>query len=182
MTKLRSITNKRIGFEEIYRDYSKSMFLYAISLLTSEEEAEDVIQEVFINFWKDDTYQKIKNEVTKTYLFRSVKNNCLNRMKKKNMLCDRLDLLREDIAEEEIMKWNDELIQEVEAEIARMPEQTREIIQGVFFHGMKYQEVADQLGVSINTVKTLLKNGMRYLRERFAGRVDLFLVIALIKF
>ena len=72
MTKLRSITNKRIGFEEIYRDYSKSMFLYAISLLTSEEEAEDVIQEVFINFWKDDTYQKIKNEVTKTYLFRSV--------------------------------------------------------------------------------------------------------------
>ena len=80
------------------------------------------------------------------------------------------------------MKWNDELIQEVEAEIARMPEQTREIIQGVFFHGMKYQEVADQLGVSINTVKTLLKNGMRYLRERFAGRVDLFLVIALIKF
>ena len=47
---------------------------------------------------------------------------------------------------------------------------------------MKYQEVADQLGVSINTVKTLLKNGMRYLRERFAGRVDLFLVIALIKF
>ena len=55
-----------------------------------------------------------------------------------------------DIAEEEIMKWNDELIQEVEAEIARMPEQTREIIQGVFFHGMKYQEVADQLGVSIN--------------------------------
>ena len=98
------------------------------------------------------------------------------------MLCDRLDLLREDIAEEEIMKWNDELIQEVEAEIARMPEQTREIIQGVCFHGMKYQEVADQLGVSINTVKTLLKNGMRYLRERFAGRVDLFLVIALIKF
>ena len=70
------------------------MFLYAISLLTSEEEAEDVIQEVFINFWKDDTYQKIKNEVTKTYLFRSVKNNCLNRLKKKNMLCDRLDLLR----------------------------------------------------------------------------------------
>ena len=109
------------------------MFLYALSFLISEEEAEDVIQEVFVNFWKDNTYQKIKNEVTKTYLFRSVKNNCLNRLKKKDVLRDRLDLLREDIVEEEMVNWNDELIQEVENEIANMPEQTREIIQAVFF-------------------------------------------------
>lgn len=59
------------------------------------------------------------------------------------------------------MTWNDELIQEIETEISNMPEQTREIIQGVFFQGLKYQEVADQLGISINTVKTLLKNGMK---------------------
>ena len=181
MERSKNRVSKKEGFEDIYKEYSKPMFLYALSFLISEEEAEDVIQEVFINFWKDDTYQKIQNEVTKTYLFRSVKNNCLNRLKKKDVLRDRLDLLREDIAEEEMMTWNDELIQEVETEIAGMPEQTREIIQGVFLREMKYQEVADQLGISINTVKTLLKNGMRHLRERFAERVDLFLVIALIK-
>ncbi|MFR7878857.1 MAG: sigma-70 family RNA polymerase sigma factor [Butyricimonas paravirosa] len=167
-------------FEQIYKAYSKPMFLYALSFLISEEEAEDVIQEVFVNFWKDNTYQKIKNEVTKTYLFRSVKNNCLNRLKKKDVLWDRLDLLREDIVVEEMMNWNDELIQEVENEIANMPEQTREIIQAVF-SDLKYQEVADQLGVSINTVKTLLKHGMKYLRERFSGRGDLFLLMVLVK-
>lgn len=181
MERLKNRVSKKEGFEDIYKEYSKPMFLYALSFLISEEEAEDVIQEVFINFWKDDTYQKIQNEVTKTYLFRSVKNNCLNRLKKREVLRDRLDLFREEVAEEEMMTWNDELIQEVETEIARMPEQTRAIIQGVFFREMKYQEVADQLGVSINTVKTLLKNGMRHLRERFADRVDLFLVIVLMK-
>ena len=181
MERAKNRVSKKKEFEDIYKEYSKPMFLYALSFLISEEEAEDVIQEVFINFWKDDTYQKIKNEVTKTYLFRSVKNNCLNRLKKKDVLRDRLDLFREDVAEEEMMTWNDKLIQEVETEIAGMPEQTREIIQGVFFREMKYQEVADQLGISINTVKTLLKNGMRHLRERFAERGDLFLVIALIK-
>lgn len=181
MAELRNIADKRVGFEQIYRDYSKPMFLYALSFLTSEEEAEDVIQEVFVNFWKDNTFQKVKGEVTKTYLFRSVKNNCLNRLKKKDVLRDRLDLLREDIVEEEIMKWNDELIQEVESEIDRMPEQTKLIIRGVFFREMKYQEVADELGVSINTVKTLLKNGMKYLRERFGERMDIFLVIVLIR-
>ena len=181
MAELRNIADKRVGFEQIYRDYSKPMFLYALSFLTSGEEAEDVIQEVFVNFWKDETYRKVKGEVTKTYLFRSVRNNCLNRLKKKDVLRDRLDLLREDIVEEEIMKWNDELIQEVESEIDRMPEQTKLIIRGVFFREMKYQEVADELGISINTVKTLLKNGMKYLRERFGERMDIFLVIVLIR-
>ena len=181
MEKSKNQMNKQKWFELIYKKYSKSMFLYALSFLVSEEEAEDVIQEVFINFWKDNTYQKIQDEVTKTYLFRSVKNNCLNRLKKKDVLRDRLDLLREDIAEEEMRTWNDELMREVEVEIANMPEQTREIICGIFFRNLKYQEVADQLGISINTVKTLLKNGMKHLRGCFAGRMDLFLVIALMK-
>ena len=181
MAELRNIADKRVGFEQIYRDYSKPMFLYALSFLTSEEEAEDVIQEVFVNFWKDNTFQKVKGEVTKIYLFRSVKNNCLNRLKKKDVLKDRLDLLYGDVAEEEMMTWNDELIQEIETEISNMPEQTREIIQGVFFQGLKYQEVADQLGISINTVKTLLKNGMKHLREHFSGRGDLFLFVFLFR-
>ena len=172
MEKKKNRAEKKERFEHIYKEYSKPMYLYALSFLVSEEEAEDAIQEVFINFWKDNTYQKIQNEVTKTYLFRSVKNNCLNRLKKKDVLRDRLDLFREDVAEEEMMMWNDTLIQEVGTAIEEMPEQTREI---------KYQEVADYLGISINTVKTLLKNGMRHLRERFAERVDLFLIIVLIK-
>ena len=179
MEKTKNRAGKKERFEHIYKEYSKPMYLYALSFLVSEEEAEDAIQEVFINFWKDDTYQKIQNEVTKT--FRSVKNNCLNRLKKKDVLRDRLDLFREDVAEEEMMMWNDTLIQEVGTAIEEMPEQTREIIQSVFFREMKYQEVADYLGISINTVKTLLKNGMRHLRERFAERVDLFLIIVLIK-
>ena len=54
-------------FEQVYREYSKPMFLYALSFLISEEEAEDVIQEVFINFWKDKTYQKIRSEVCLLY-------------------------------------------------------------------------------------------------------------------
>jgi len=180
MRKSSSIKDSRREFEQVYKEYSKPLFLYAISFLISEEESEDVIQEVFVNFWKDDTYQKIKSEVTKTYLFRSVKNNCLNRLKKRDVMRDCLDLLWEDVAEEEMLHWNDNLIQEVESEIAKMPGQTREIIQAVFFRNLKYQEVADSLGVSINTVKTLLKNGMRHLRERFAGREDLFLVLALL--
>lgn len=179
MARLHNKANQELRFEEIFKEYSKPMFLYALSFVVSEVEAEDVVQEVFVNFWKDEAYCKINNEVTKTYLFRSVKNNCLNRLEKKDVMRDRVDMIREDIMEEEVQLWNDELFREVEAEIERMPEQTREIIRAVFFKEMKYQEAADYLGVSINTIKTLLKNGMRHLRERFAERMDLFLAMAL---
>ena len=54
MEKLTNRVSKQEGFEDIYKEYAKPLFLYALSFLVSEEEAEDVIQEAFINFWKDD--------------------------------------------------------------------------------------------------------------------------------
>ena len=46
MERLKKRVSKKEGFEDIYKEYSKPMFLYALSFLISEEEAEDVIQEV----------------------------------------------------------------------------------------------------------------------------------------
>ena len=48
-----------------------------------------------------------------------------------------------------------------------MPRQTRKIISLIFIQNMKYQEVADEMNISINTVKTLLRNGIKHLRNHF---------------
>lgn len=168
-------------FENIYREYSKPMFFYALSYLTLEEEAEDVVQEIFINLWKDGTFRKIHKDALKTYLFRSVKNTCLNRMKKRTVISDRLDVLRGEVVENEVMLLNDALVEEIIAEIGRLPRQTQEAIRNVYFRSMKYQEAAEAQGVSLNTIKTLLKVGMQHLRERFADRWDLFLSVLVTK-
>lgn len=63
-----------------------------------------------------------------------------------------------------------------------MPEQTQRIIKCIFNRGMKYQETAEELGISINTVKTLLRNGIKHLRNRFANQMEiLFLYLKIIK-
>ena len=172
--------NRRLDadVEQVFKRYSKPMLLYALSFSISETEAEDVVQEVFFNFLKTGSSALLQEEVVKTYLFRSVKNNCLNRLEKKDVLRDWVDVMHEEAVEEQVSALNDQLIAEIRDEIERMSPQTREVIHAVFFRGYKYQEAADQLGVSINTVKTLLKNGMRHLRERFADRLDLFLIFA----
>lgn len=173
--------DKKTRFEQIYKEYSKPMFLYAISFLTTEEDAEDVIQEIFMNLWQTGNFQDIHLPSLKTYLFRSVKNTCLNRLKKKDIISERLEMIHEEVMEEEALRLNDDLIREIEAEIECLPAQTREVIRGVYFHNLKYQEIAERLGVSLNTVKSLQRYGMQHLRNRFSDRLDLFLMMILVR-
>lgn len=168
-------------FEGIFHQYSRNLLLYALHYLPTREEAEDVVQEVFLNFWKTDTFDLLKEEALKTYLFRSVKNNCLNRLEKKDVMRNGVDILYDSVVEEESGTLNEELIRQIQETIEAMAPQTREIIKLIFWKGMKYQEAAGALGISVNTVKTLLKNGIRYLRDRFGDRVDLFLVMMLLR-
>lgn len=167
-------------FEGIFHQYSRNLLLYALHYLPAREEVEDVVQEVFLNFWKTDAFDLLKGEALKTYLFRSVRNNCLNRLEKKDVMRNGVDLLYDSVAEEEAGALNEELIRQIQDTIETMAPQTREIIKLIFWKGMKYREAADALGISVNTVKTLLKNGIRHLRDRFGGRADLFLAAILI--
>ena len=56
--------------------------------------------------------------------------------------------------------------------VAGLPERTRLVVEGVALEEMSYKEVAERLGVSVNTVKTLLRLGMKELRERMKGKED----------
>lgn len=57
-----------------------------------------------------------------------------------------------------------------------LPPKTRSIIIGVFYEGKKYREVAEELNISVNTVKTMLNSGVATLRKHFKGREDVFLL------
>ncbi|MBI9057199.1 MAG: hypothetical protein JEZ01_05460 [Labilibaculum sp.] len=62
-----------------------------------------------------------------------------------------------------------------------MPEQSRKVVVCVMVQNMKYQEAADELGVSINTVKTNLKRGVLKLREVLKDKEELLFLFLLSK-
>lgn len=162
-------------FQEIFEFYSKKLYCYALSFVGQGVDAEDIVQDVFIRFWKSENYILLDDSVVKTYLFNSVRNACLNKLEKKDALRSSLDILNYEVIEEELLSFGDGLYDEIRQEIKQMSPQTQKVITAVFVRNMKYQEVADELGVSLNTVKTLLKNGVKRLRERFAKRMNLLL-------
>lgn len=67
---------------------------------------------------------------------------------------------------EEYDDSKDQIVARIMREIALLPTRSQEILNCVFIEGLKYQEVADRLGISVSTVKTLLGISVRKLRER----------------
>lgn len=168
-------------FKQIFEHYSGSLYLYALGFLRSEAGAEDVVQEVFIRFWKNRGIELKNEKVIKTYLFNSVRNACLNLLEKKTPAFLKTEELQRKIAEENASRFNEALLEEILQKIQQLSPQTQKIISLVFLQDRTYQEAADEIGISVNTVKTLLRTGIKKLRTHFAGRNDLWLTLFIIR-
>ena len=135
----------------LFDRYYRPLVLYAGSLIDDDTMAEDLVQEFFVRLWEDDYLKHIEEKALSSYLFSSIRNSCYTYTHKK-------DVLRMAV-------------------IGRMPEQTRKVVDCVLMRDMKYQDAADELQVSLNTVKTLLRNGMRILREELKRDEELILLL-----
>ena len=138
------------------------MLLYALTFVNSKSDTEDIVQVVFYNFWKSEAYLRVPIDEARPWLLRAIKNACINFWEKKDVL-----------------RSSAELHNITRQDIENMPPQTREIVKAIFYKKEKYQEVADYLGISINTVKTLLRRAIRQLRERYTDNFSLFLYLLL---
>lgn len=177
-------SNPRAGtkkFELLYHKYSQQMLLYALTFVHSKSDAEDIVQEVFYNFWKSKTYLKISINEVKPWLLRAIKNACINFWEKKDILRSSADLHNIAIENETYSEFNEKIFSQIRQDIENMPPQTREIVKAIFYKKEKYQQVANHLGISINTVKTLLRRAIQQLRERHADKFNLFMCYLLLK-
>lgn len=155
------------------------MLLYALTFGNSKSDAEDIVQEVFYNFWKSDAYLKVPADEAKIWLLRAIKNACINFQGKKDILRSSIELHNIAIEDDEYTELDEKIFAQIKQDIENMSPQTREIVKSIFYKKEKYQEVADRLGISINTVKTLLRRAISQLRERHADNFSLFLYLLL---
>jgi RNA polymerase sigma-70 factor (ECF subfamily) len=110
------------------------------------------------------------------YLYTSVKNSCYTYTHKKDILRNTEEFEGVDIPVELVADLTEERIDQVMGAVEELPERTRKVVEAVMIRNLKYREVAEELSISINTVKFLLKDGMRRLRSRFTsvGGIMLF--------
>lgn len=167
------------AFERLFRKYYNSLCEYGRGILGDGEQAEDVVQNTFIYFWNNRHVIDIHLSV-KSYLYTSVRHGALNVLKRQlierkhsSQLTEFVEFLQNsDYSEEE-----EEEINRIRTVMAELPKQCLKVFLMSTVDGKKYQQIADELGISINTVKTHITKAYRLIREKTAGDMQLVLLV-----
>jgi RNA polymerase sigma-70 factor, ECF subfamily len=167
-------------FEKLFKTEYSKLCSYANLFLNDPDAAEDVVQEVFFKLWKNREELTIQTTV-KSYLFRAVRNGCMNVIDHLSIRDAYKLVNEEDIKESEANTIDEAIVSELEQKIREsidlLPSERRKIFILSRFEGLKYREIADQLNISVKTVENQMYQALKFLRERLVDYLPLILLI-----
>lgn len=168
---LQAIRRREQGvFKQLFESYFKKMTLFAEYFLLDCGEAEDIVQEVFIDLWNNaPTLPEVSN--LKSYLFTQVRNRSLNRLKHLHVEDNYKQWLLEAQAYAEIpeVEIDQDMLKKVYDVIEELPDQSKIIFKRCVLDGKKYKEVAEEMNISVNTVNTQMSRAYKFIRSRLGA-------------
>lgn len=167
------------GMAALFDRYYRPLVLFADQYLRDIPWAEDIVQEQFVKFWENELFVGLHEKTLSPFLFTITKNACINAMERRGIETVGLEEGLHVAAEEEAVELDENTVLAVRQALKQLPERTRDVVCCVICESYSYAEAAEKLKISINTVKTSLRKGMKELREILGGRNDLiFLVLS----
>lgn len=164
---------KKKEFEKIYNRFFNVFFNIALHFLHHEEDAKGVVQEAFIKLWENQVNLQSEKEV-KNYLFILVRNRCLNLLREKRKRLRETDsndylvasinyrLLNE--TGEDILLYR-ELSEKIQAAIAILTPQCKEVFKLSRFDDLSNKEIAQKLNISVKAVEANMTRALKKIRE-----------------
>jgi len=172
-----------VAFTEIYERYWALLLRHARRMLKDDEEARDVLQDVFSTFWDNATTLQIKSSLS-AYLYALVRNRILNMVVRDKVKANYLQSLQgfmdEGHATTDHAIREKQLASRIEEELALLPPKMREVFLLSRDHYLSYNEIAQKLNISDNTVKKQISNALKQLRLKL-GSLFLLVIMVLIK-
>ena len=159
-------------FDKCFRVYYQTLCYFAFNYLKEQDEAEDVVQEVFMKLlnW-DESFDN--EEHLKHYLYKAVRNSCLNQIKMTGIRSDILGAIQKDTEEDENNFFENvvraEVYQEIMDAIQELPTECGRVFRLAYVDGFSNEEIATQLSISVNTVKAQKNKAKIQLREKLKG-------------
>ena len=147
--------------EQLFRQHYAQMTRLAMTLLYDEEESRDVVSEVFATLLKTD----IAPKNIESYLLMSVRNRCLNLIEHKSVRAKFEQAYTIEMKSQSQSDDEDQLKQLMAYAEQHLSPKTLRVFRMRHLQGMKYQEIADQLGISRVMVYKYLSQAMETIRE-----------------
>lgn len=159
----------------IYEKYKKDLLRLATILLNDVSDAEDIVHDVFVSFAQSAETLKLSGNL-KSYLLTCVANRARNKNRaNQHRQTDRLDEVDSVVSQsktpEQWMIWSEEL-RRWSSTMAQLPYEQREVVILHLRAGMKFRQIAQSQGVSVNTVKGRYRYGLDKLRSILNGEME----------
>lgn len=160
-------TNAREGIALLYKRYYQPLCTHAVKYVGSRETAEDLVSEIFFQLYANKTFCDITSSY-RFYLFRAVRNKAYNYLRwDLSRKADLLEAAQKPTLDEyqpDHISQFEELYHDVEEAVNKLPIERRKIYLMRKFEGKKYQEIADELNLSVKTVDVQLHRANQYIR------------------
>lgn len=158
-----------IIFEQIYSDYYLPLCVYAQSFVADADEAEEIVQGIILKMWEQkENLESIQS--LKSYLYRSVRNTCLNYIKHKKIEArykQQAWLELKEIEADFVNPYtNVELKEEIERAVESLPERCRQVFEMSRYEGRKNREISEVLGISIKAVEANITRALQNVRQK----------------
>ena len=163
------------AFESLYKTYYAVLCKLAKTITHSHELAEEIVDDLFFYLW--DNHGQLQVESLQAYLFRSIRNNS-EKAFRKGRVTDSIDntllCLHEYLSDpEQPLGWllEEEMKNTAKKAVDELPTECRQVFELSRYEGKKYSEIAQELGISVNTVKYHIKNAIKTLSSRLPADV-----------
>jgi RNA polymerase sigma-70 factor (ECF subfamily) len=169
------LLNKAI-LEQLFKENYKGLYYHALSFIKDEDASKDLVNDVFEYFWVNRKDIDISYSA-KSLLYSMVRHKAINYLRHEDVKRKHMDFqLSHSSMEEKEYENYEPLINKIKLAIGNLPPQGRIVFEMYFIQNYSYKEVAEELDVSVNTVKTHISKSIKKLREQFSEEILLFLL------
>ncbi len=158
------------GFEMVYKRYYGQLCSHALRFVYSLEAAEDIVEEVFLGFWKNELYRSVKTTF-RAYLYTAVRNRSFDYVKTEFALKEGKEGKTEvvenqlDMNDPQSILLMNELTNIIANSVNNFPPQCQRVFMLSRIEGKKNREIAEQLGINIKTVEAHMMKALASLRK-----------------
>ena len=167
-----------LAFRVVFNHYSDRLYSYTFRITDRQELSEEIVMDAFLKIWCNREELRTINRFD-SYLFTLVRNQAFTAIKRRALEARILSKLSSGNSEYEDCTEDTVLYNEYEhllkQEVNKLPPQQKLVYSLSRNEGLKYDEIANQLNLSKNTVKAHLKKALSTLRERFCNYLVLIM-------
>lgn len=168
---------------QVFDQYYAALCYFATGITNNDQEAEDIVLDTFRKFWSHSGNFESQQNI-KAFLYITTRNACFNFLKfNKKKERDELEFSQHWITQQEEnaeqLRIKAEVLRKINEEVDKLPRKCKEVFRLAYFEGLKANDIAMQLRISVNTVRNQKARALQLLRGVLTDK-DLFIFFMII--